>query len=104
MNAKLLKGINEHLTLEFKASHEYLAMSVWLSEHDLPGFATARIRGLYPVGGGGPALQSVQQDIFDEVSEADSRLIAAPDRLADGRSETTDGALHVTNLCAEDRV
>jgi ferritin len=40
MNAKLLKGINEHLKLEFKASHEYLAMSVWLSEHDLPGFAT----------------------------------------------------------------
>jgi ferritin len=40
MNAKLLKGINEHLKLEFKASHEYLAMSVWLSEHDLPGFAS----------------------------------------------------------------
>lgn len=40
MNAKLLQGINEHLTLEFKASHEYLAMSVWLSEHDLPGFAS----------------------------------------------------------------
>ena len=31
MNAKLLKGMNEHLKLEFKASHEYLAMSVWLS-------------------------------------------------------------------------
>ena len=30
MNAKLLKGINEHLKLEFKASHEYLAMSLWL--------------------------------------------------------------------------
>ncbi len=40
MNAKLLSGMNEHLKLEFKASHEYRAMSVWLSSHDLPGFAT----------------------------------------------------------------
>ena len=40
MDAKLLKGMNEHLKLEFKASHEYLAMSVWLSANDLPGFAT----------------------------------------------------------------
>lgn len=40
MDAKLLKGMNEHLKLEFKASHEYLAMSVWLSTNDLPGFAT----------------------------------------------------------------
>jgi ferritin len=40
MNAKLLKGMNDHLKLEFKASHEYLAMSVWLSANDLPGFAT----------------------------------------------------------------
>ena len=40
MDAKLLTGMNEHLELEFKASHEYLAMSVWLSGHDLPGFAT----------------------------------------------------------------
>lgn len=40
MNAKLLKGMNEHLSLEFKASHEYLAMSVWLAANDLPGFAT----------------------------------------------------------------
>ena len=40
MDAKLLAGMNEHLKLEFKASHEYLAMSVWLSVHDLPGFAT----------------------------------------------------------------
>lgn len=39
MNADLLKGLNEHLKLEFRASHEYLAMSVWLAEHDLPGFA-----------------------------------------------------------------
>lgn len=40
MNATLLKGMNEHLELEFKASHEYLAMSVWLAQHDLPGFAS----------------------------------------------------------------
>lgn len=40
MNAKLLKAMNEHLKLEFKASHEYRAMSVWLSANDLPGFAT----------------------------------------------------------------
>jgi len=39
MNADLLRGFNEHLTLEFRASHEYLAMSVWLAEHDLPGFS-----------------------------------------------------------------
>src|SRR5512137_559142 len=40
MNADLLKGLNEHLKLEFRAAHEYLAMSVWLSVNDLPGFAT----------------------------------------------------------------
>lgn len=40
MNADLLQGLNEHLKLEFRASHEYLAMSIWLAEHDLPGFAT----------------------------------------------------------------
>lgn len=39
MNADLLKGLNEHLELEFRASHEYLSMSIWLAEHDLPGFA-----------------------------------------------------------------
>jgi ferritin len=39
MNADLLSGLNEHLKLEFRASHEYLAMSIWLAEHDLPGFA-----------------------------------------------------------------
>jgi ferritin len=39
MTADLLNGLNEHLTLEFRASHEYLAMSIWLAEHDLPGFA-----------------------------------------------------------------
>jgi ferritin len=40
MNKELLKGLNDHLTLEFRAFHEYLAMSIWLSEHDLPGFST----------------------------------------------------------------
>ena len=39
MNSDLLTGLNEHLTLEFRASHEYLAMAIWLSEHDLPGFS-----------------------------------------------------------------
>jgi ferritin len=39
MTSDLLKGLNEHLTLEFRAAHEYLAMAVWLAEHDLPGFA-----------------------------------------------------------------
>jgi ferritin len=39
MQSDLLSGLNEHLKLEFRASHEYLAMSIWLAEHDLPGFA-----------------------------------------------------------------
>ena len=39
MNAELLKGLNDHLRLEFRAAHEYLAMSIWLAKHDLPGFA-----------------------------------------------------------------
>ena len=39
MNSDLLKGVNEHLKLEFRAAHEYLAMSIWLSANDLPGFS-----------------------------------------------------------------
>ncbi len=39
MTADLLTGLNQHLTLEFRAAHEYLAMSIWLAEHDLPGFS-----------------------------------------------------------------
>lgn len=39
MTSELLKGLNQHLTLEFRAAHEYLAMSIWLAEHDLPGFS-----------------------------------------------------------------
>jgi ferritin len=39
MTKDLLKGLNQHLTLEFRAAHEYLAMAIWLAEHDLPGFS-----------------------------------------------------------------
>jgi ferritin len=39
MQTDLLNGLNDHLQLEFRAAHEYLAMSIWLAEHDLPGFA-----------------------------------------------------------------
>src|SRR5262245_4580112 len=39
MNRDLLNGLNEHLKLEFRASHEYLAMAIYLAEHDLPGFS-----------------------------------------------------------------
>ena len=40
MTNDLLNGLNQHLTLEVRAAHEYLAMSIWLAEHDLPGFAS----------------------------------------------------------------
>ena len=33
-------AINEHLALEFQASHTYLAMAIWLRERDLIGFST----------------------------------------------------------------
>ena len=39
MNTDLLADLNKHLRLEFRAAHEYLAMSIWLSAHDLPGFS-----------------------------------------------------------------
>jgi ferritin len=39
MKTDLLTDLNEHLRLEFRAAHEYLAMSIWLSAHDLPGFS-----------------------------------------------------------------
>ena len=32
-------AINDHLALEFQASHTYLAMSIWLRERDLIGFS-----------------------------------------------------------------
>ncbi|MDQ1598751.1 MAG: glutamate synthase large chain, partial [Actinomycetota bacterium] len=53
---------------------------------NLPGFATARIRGLYPVAGGGPALHNALDDIFVEVSEAvaaGARFIVLSDRDSD---------------------
>ena len=53
---------------------------------DLPGFATARIRGLYPVAGGGPALQTRLDEICAEVSEAiedGARVIVLSDRDSD---------------------
>jgi ferritin len=40
MTKDIVQALNEHLKLEFRASHEYLAMSIWLNEHDLPGFAS----------------------------------------------------------------
>lgn len=33
-------AINDHLALEFQASHTYLAMSIWLRERDLIGFSS----------------------------------------------------------------
>ncbi|MEM1244914.1 MAG: ferritin [Acidobacteriota bacterium] len=40
MDEKLLAGLNEHLTLEFAASHHYLALATWFELNDLPGFST----------------------------------------------------------------
>jgi len=53
---------------------------------DLPGLAAQRISGLYPVAGGGPALQLSLEHIFEEVSEAvaaGARLIVLSDRDSD---------------------
>ena len=53
---------------------------------DLPGFATHRIRGLYPVAGSKPALHNALDDIFLEVSEAvaaGARFIVLSDRDSD---------------------
>ncbi len=53
---------------------------------DLPGFAASRIRGLYPVAGGGPALQARLEEIFAEVSAAvadGARFIVLSDRDSD---------------------
>jgi len=71
----LLKGLNEHLKLEFRASHEYLAMSIWLNEHDLPGFATWMRKQ------SGDELLHAQR-IIDHLVERDQKVvlpaIAAP--------------------------
>ena len=46
MNSDLLNGLNEHLKLEFRASHEYLAMAIWLAEHDLTYVVVDQPQGL----------------------------------------------------------
>ena len=75
MTKDLLKGFNEHLKLEFRASHEYLAMSIWLAEHDLPGFATWMRKQ------SGDELLHAQR-IIDHLVERDEKVvlpaIAAP--------------------------
>ncbi|MGZ4611249.1 MAG: glutamate synthase large subunit, partial [Actinomycetes bacterium] len=55
---------------------------------DLPGFAAARISGLYPVAGGGPALQLSLEQIFAEVDAAvagGARFIVLSDRDSDAQ-------------------
>ena len=39
MNEALHQQLNQHLTLEFGAFHQYHAMSIWFDLNDLPGFA-----------------------------------------------------------------
>lgn len=39
VDPSLRHAINEHLVLEFDAFYRYMAMSHWLDQHDLPGFA-----------------------------------------------------------------
>lgn len=75
MNTPLLKGLNEHLKLEFRAAHEYLAMSIWLSANDLPGFAQWMKKQ------SGDELTHAQR-IIDHLVERDQKVtlpaIAAP--------------------------
>ncbi|MGZ4617066.1 MAG: glutamate synthase large subunit, partial [Actinomycetes bacterium] len=55
---------------------------------DLPGFAAARISGLYPVAGGGPALRLSLEQIFEEVDAAvagGARFIVLSDRDSDAQ-------------------
>ena len=55
---------------------------------DLPGLAAQRISGLYPVSGGGPALQLSLEHIFEEVTEAvdaGARVIVLSDRDSDAQ-------------------
>ena len=52
---------------------------------DMPGFAAAKIRGLYEVAGGAQALEDRLEDIFDEVDEqieGGARIIVLSDRGA----------------------
>ncbi len=56
------------------------------SDGDLPGFATARIRGLYRVDGGGDALRARLDEVCAEVSaaiERGARFIVLSDRDSD---------------------
>lgn len=39
MDTALRDAINQHLELEYNAFHKYTAMSHWLDQNDLPGFA-----------------------------------------------------------------
>ena len=71
MTKDLLKGLNQHLTLEFRASHEYLAMSIWLAEHDLPGFATWMRKQ------SGDELLHAQR-IIDHLVERDQKVVLPP--------------------------
>jgi glutamate synthase (NADPH/NADH) large chain len=53
---------------------------------DLPGFAATRVRGLYPVAGGGPALELRLEQIFEEVTAAvneGARFVVLSDRDSD---------------------
>lgn len=68
MTKDLLKGLNEHLKLEFRASHEYLAMSIWLAAHDLPGFAAWMRKQ------SGDELLHAQR-IIDHLVERDERVV-----------------------------
>lgn len=56
------------------------------AEGDLPGFATVRVSGLYPVGGGGEALGQRLDEICAEVSAAiaeGARFVVLSDRDSD---------------------
>ena len=39
MTKELVKGLNEHLKLEFRAWYDYRGMATWLAANDLPGFS-----------------------------------------------------------------
>lgn len=75
MTPELLNGLNDHLKLEFRAAHEYLAMSIWLALHDMPGFAQWMRKQ------SGDELQHAQR-IIDHLVERDLKVmlpaIAAP--------------------------
>jgi len=71
MTKDLLKGLNQHLTLEFRASHEYLAMSIWLAEHDLPGFASWMRKQ------SGDELLHARR-IIDHLVERDQKVVLPP--------------------------